>query len=154
MEVNGYTGTVNFDGDFVTILRKGLFARMTVGKGDKRIPLRSLTAVQWKPAGFAMNGYIEFSIGGGNESRSKFGNATSNAVNNENAVVFTKNQMPEFIKLREVIEDAILNLNPNQGSTSTNNDPILLKQLHSLHEQGILSNKEYEEKKAELLKRL
>lgn len=154
MEAKGHTGTVSFDGNFVMIIRKGLLARMTVGKGDKRIPLRSITAIQWKPAGFAMNGYIEFSVGGGNESRSRFGSATSNAVGNENAVIFTKNQMPEFVKLREVIEDAISSLNSNQGSTSANNDPALLKQLHSLHEQGILSDKEYEEKKAELLKRL
>lgn len=153
MEVKGHTGSINFDGNFVTIIRKSFLSKMTVGKGDKRIPLQSVSAVQWKPAGFAMNGFIEFSVGGGNESRSKFGSATSTAVSNENAVVFTKKQMPDFIKLREAIENAILNLHSAQIITPSSNSG-LLKELYSLHEQGILSDDEYEGKKSELLKRL
>jgi hypothetical protein len=37
ISAKGHNGTVHFDGRFVTIERKGLFARASVGKGDKRI---------------------------------------------------------------------------------------------------------------------
>ena len=37
---------------------------------EKRIPIRSIQAVQWKPPGALVNGYIEFTVPGGNETRS------------------------------------------------------------------------------------
>ena len=69
----GHNGTVTFDGDFVTIERTGFLARTSVGKGTKRIPVSSITAVQWKPAGGMVNGFISFTVGGGNEAHSRFG---------------------------------------------------------------------------------
>ena len=54
-----------------------------------------------------MNGYIEFSVSGGNEARSRFGAATMDATKNENAVVVTKAQAVQFLALRDVIEEAI-----------------------------------------------
>ena len=51
IEVKGNTGTVRFDGQTITIFRKGLLARAGVGKGEKHIPLAHVTAVQFKPAG-------------------------------------------------------------------------------------------------------
>jgi hypothetical protein len=43
----GKTGEVSFDGRFVTITRTRALAMLTVGRGEKRIPIRSITAVQW-----------------------------------------------------------------------------------------------------------
>ena len=51
----GHSGTVAFDGQFVIITREGLLARMNFGKGEKRIALRSITAVQVKEAGTLTN---------------------------------------------------------------------------------------------------
>ncbi len=111
MEVKGYLGgVIKFDGRMVVIQRKGL-SRLTIGKGEKRIPVRSISSVQLKPAGFAVNGYIQFSLAGGNEVRSQFGRATMDATADENSVVFTKKQQPEFEALRDAIEDAILTQN-------------------------------------------
>jgi hypothetical protein len=62
---------VNFDGNFVTITRKGALSRMTVGKGEKRIRISSITAVQWKEPGGLVNGFFQFTVMGGNESRSR-----------------------------------------------------------------------------------
>jgi hypothetical protein len=45
-EVQGRNGTVIFDGQFVTIQRTGFMARATLGKGEKRIPVASITAVE------------------------------------------------------------------------------------------------------------
>jgi hypothetical protein len=72
MYAEGWGGQVWFDGLVVTIQRKGFVARATVGKGEKRIPISSIVAVQWKPAG-VVNGFIQFTIAGGNEARSRFG---------------------------------------------------------------------------------
>lgn len=106
----GYNGTVTLDGKFVTISRTGALARMSVGKGEKRIPVRSITSVQWKPPGPMVNGFIEFSIGGGNETRSTFGRQTTKAGHNENAVIVTKNQEQQFLALRAAVEDAMAEL--------------------------------------------
>jgi hypothetical protein len=42
----GKTGEVSFDGRFVTIRRKRVLAQLAVGAGEKRIAVRSITAVQ------------------------------------------------------------------------------------------------------------
>jgi len=106
----GHNGTVHFDGKFVTIERTGGLARLSVGKGEKRIPVKSITAVQWKPPGVLTNGYIEFTVTGGNEARSRAGVATAQAVANENAVLVTRKQADDFLALRRAVEDAIAEL--------------------------------------------
>ena len=156
MEVKGHTGTVVWDGDFITIKRTGFNARMTVGKGEKRIPVASITAVQWKPAGAMVNGYIQFSMGGGNESRAQFGSQTTNAVKDENSVVFTKKQMPEFAELRSALEEAIAHRGrPSEPSAPAAPDHLAqLKQLGELRDAGVLSEEEFAGKKAQILQRL
>jgi len=153
MEANGYTGTVRFADGFVTIVRKGGVARFTVGKGEKRIPVVSISAVQWKPAGAMFNGYIEFTIAGGNEGRSRAGSATSDAVSNENAVVFMKKQMPEFELLRAAIEQAII-APPAPSLAAAPDLGAQIAQLAGLRDQGILTDAEFDAKKAELLSRM
>ncbi len=63
-QAHGHNGQVQFDGQYVTIARKGFLARATVGKGEKRIPLTAITSVQWKPAGALVNGFIQFETAG------------------------------------------------------------------------------------------
>lgn len=106
----GHNGAIHFDGKFVTIERTGALARASVGKGEKRIPVKSITAVQWKPPGMLTNGYIEFTVAGGNEARSRAGAATVQAATNENAVLVTKKQADAFTALRRAVEDAIADL--------------------------------------------
>jgi len=43
-----------------------------------------------------LNGFIQFSVPGGNEARSKFGSQTMDAVKDENSVVFTRKQQAGF----------------------------------------------------------
>lgn len=155
-EAKGHTGSVSFDGSFITIHRKGALAKMTVGKGEKRIPITSVSAVQWKPAGMMVNGYIEFSLGGGNESRSKFGSATNSAVQNENAVVFTRKQMPGFESFKARIEEAIVAQHGLSHNTKPTDQSVasLIKELEELRKNGLITNDEYADKKAELLRRM
>lgn len=108
ISAKGHNGTVHFDGPFVTIDRSGFLARASVGKGVKRIPITSIQAVQWNPSGVLINGYIEFTVMGGNEAHSRFGSATTDASRNENAVIVTFQQRAAFNKLRDAIEDAMV----------------------------------------------
>ncbi|HYY11905.1 MAG TPA: DUF4429 domain-containing protein [Kineosporiaceae bacterium] len=105
--IKGHNGQISFDGAWVTITRKGFLGRASIGKGEKRIPIGSITAVQWKPPGAVMNGFIAFSLAGGVEKQSRFGSQTSDASRDENTVLVTKSQEQSFLDLRAVIENAI-----------------------------------------------
>lgn len=154
-EVRGYNGTVVLDGDFVTITRTGFLARATLGKGEKRIPVSSITAVQWKPAGPMVNGFIQFTLGGGNESRAKFGSQTAKAGKDENSVIFIRKQMPEFELLRAAIEQAIAERHrPAVMATAAPDHLAQLKQLAALRDAGVVSEEEFVAKKVQILSRM
>ncbi|XTZ18194.1 DUF4429 domain-containing protein [Micromonospora echinospora] len=150
----GQNGTVTFDGAFVTIARSGM-ARLTIGKGDKRIPAASLTAVQWKPAGALVNGFIQFTLPGGIEQRSRAGSQTFNAAQDENSVVFTRKQQPAFEQLRHAVEQAIAQryAAPQQYAPAPAASSVAdeLTKLGQLVQQGLLSREEYDQQKARLL---
>jgi hypothetical protein len=154
IEAKGHNGTVTFDGNFVTISRTGALARMSVGKGDKRIPVASINAVQWKPPGAVMNGFIQFTLGGGNERRSKFGRQTSDAVNDENSVIVTKKQEDVFLALRAAVEDAIVHRGQPQVVVAASPQVSKLdqlKQLGELRDAGVLSEEEFQTEKQRVM---
>lgn len=82
-------------------------ARATVGKGEKRIPVKSIQAVEWKPASKLVRGFIQFSLGG-SDAGSKVGKRTQDAAKDENSVVFTHKQQADFEALRSAVEKAIV----------------------------------------------
>jgi len=145
---SGHNGTVTFDGRAISIIRSGFLARATLGKGEKRIPLASISAVQFKPAGPIVNGYIEFTVPGGNETRSRTGSATKDAGHNENAVIFTRKQMPAFEDLRRAVDEAQTTPAPAAGAPSL---AAQIAELGQLHAQGILSAQEFDAAKARLI---
>jgi hypothetical protein len=152
LHVAGVTGQVIFDGSFVTIARRGFRARAIVGKGEKRIPIRSITAVQWKPAGAMVRGFIQFTVPGGNERRSGFGHQTADAAGDENSVIFTKSQMPAFERLRTTVEQAINAVHTPQSVTQAQPAPMVdLAKLAELHAAGVLTDAEFTAAKAKAL---
>ncbi|MFF2385173.1 DUF4429 domain-containing protein [Streptomyces sp. NPDC058108] len=152
IEVSGQGGQIQFDGQYVTITRKGFLARATVGKGEKRLHISQIAGVQWKPAGAMVNGFIQFTVPGGNERRSAFGSQTTNAAKDENSVVFTKKQMPEFEKLRAALDAAIAAHHaPPAPPAAAGSVADELAKLGALREQGLLSPEEFEQQKARLL---
>lgn len=101
-----------------------------------------------------MNGFIQFSLGGGNERRSSFGSQTSSAASDENSVVFTKKQQPEFESLRSAVESGITAIHaPTPAPTEqTTTDPLdRLKMLADLRDQGVLSEDEFAAQKRKIL---
>ncbi|MGX7759526.1 DUF4429 domain-containing protein [Streptomyces angustmyceticus] len=153
IEAKGHGGQVQFDGQYLTITRKGFLARATVGKGEKRLHISQITAVQWKPAGAFVNGFIQFTVPGGNERRSSFGSQTSSAAQDENSIVFTKQQQSDFEKLRQALDQSIAvqhapRMAVAPGAASVADE---LTKLAALRDQGVLSPAEFERQKARLL---
>lgn len=154
MKVKGRGGEIEFDGNFITIRHTGALGRITVGKGDKRIPITSIIAVQVKPAGAMVNGYIQFTIPGGNEKRAGFGTQTIDAAGDENSVIFTKNQEEDFLKLRDVVEKAIIGRSGPQVIVPATAGPSKLeqlKQLGELRDSGVLTAEEFEVEKGKIM---
>lgn len=139
LEAQGANGLVVVDNNFVTISREGLtkihrlaLRRGTGYGGEKRIPLTSVTSVQFKTVGSAgerladvysstpglkqinkalgntagATGYIQFGVTGGSERGAGKGwKGTLAAIaNDENTVMFTKVQEPAFAAIRAHIE--------------------------------------------------
>ena len=157
-EARGHCGTVLFDGTFITISVDKKQKSMAVPMGEKRIPLSSVSAVQWKSPGGLVAGFIAFTVPGGNERISKLGSSTTNAVKDENSVVFRKDVENKFAAVRNAIETAI---SERETSPTTAPAPAAavpssladeLKKFAELRDSGVLSEAEFEEQKAKLLK--
>lgn len=148
----GYNGTVSFDGNFISITREGALARLSQGRGEKRIPVKHLTAVQIKPAGALTNGFISFTLAGGHEAGGLKGSRTSNAAQDENSVIFLKKQQSDFEALRDEIEAAMIA--PVAPTAAAPDLAAQLQQLATLRDQGILTEDEFQAKKADILGRM
>lgn len=148
------SGFVRFDGSFVHIQHSGVLSRMTVGKGAKRIPVHQLTAIQIKPAGAIMSGYIQFTIAGAVERRAEFARQSFDAASDENSIMFTKDEQPAFERLRDAVESAIAARHaPPQAAPNAPAIDIAdqLGKLAALRDQGILNDDEFAIQKARLL---
>lgn len=143
----GQNGQLSFDGQFVTIARKGFLAASTQGRSEKRIPISSIQAVQFKPAGALTQGFIAFTISGGTEMQSRFGNQTQSAWQDENSVVFLKRSNADMTAFRDAVEAAI-----GQSASPATHDPAdQLARLAELHAAGVLSDEEFAAAKAKAL---
>lgn len=151
IEVKGHNGQITFDGQYVTIARRGFLARTTVGKGEKRFHISQISSVQWKPAGPFVNGFIAFSAAGGNERRSRFGSQTASAVNDENSVIFTTRQKTAFEELRTHVEAAIAAHHTPGAAAPTTSVADEITKLAALRDQGAITDTEYQQQKQRLL---
>ena len=151
----GVGGYCAFDGRFVTLQNVGALGRLSIGKGVKRIAVGSITAVQIKPAGAIMSGFIQFTLPGGIEMKSSFGSQTSDAAGDENSMLFTQPQEPAFLAFRDAVEEAIDSRSRPAPAAAAESDVMTqLAKLGQLKEFGVLTQEEFEAKKAELLDRI
>jgi membrane protease subunit (stomatin/prohibitin family) len=146
----GVTGRVHVDDKWVTITRKGFLAKANYGftRGEKRIPIASITAVQFKVPGFN-RGYIQFSLAGGTENTGGVGGATKD----ENSVAFRSSHTREFQQIRDFIEAKMAAASrPHEATTATATGVAdELAKLADLRDRGVLSDAEFEAAKARLL---
>lgn len=130
----------------LTIKRKGFMSANSHGfKGDKTIPFKNITAIQLKEPKMT-NGYIQFSLIGGNESTQGLFASTSD----ENTIMVSKKE--DYEKMVE-LKDYIENYNyerENTSSTSVSGADEILK-YKQLLDQDIITQEEFNAKKKEIL---
>ena len=149
MRVEGVNGQLEFDGTTVQILRRGIMAKASQGftKGDKSIPIRMISSIQFKKGGVIANGYIQFATGAG-ESRG----GIHDAVKDENSVVFWMGANEEFEEFKDLVQERINNLQSGESASSSPTERI--RELKGLLDDGIISQKEFDEKKSKLMKEI
>lgn len=103
---NGSNGQVYLTAQGVLIAREGSsfkkWASGNLTKGDKLIPYKNITAVQFKEPG-KTRGYIQFTLFGGIESRG----GVFDAAIDENSVMFEKDYLGTFREVRRIVEGKI-----------------------------------------------
>ena len=149
----GQDGQLELSGDMLIIHRKGVLAKVTKGltTGERRIPIASITAVQFKPAGLT-SGYIRFSMLGAVDKRPGIMAGTQD----ENQVQFMKKHQGEFEAIRDHIEGTIGRRESTDVGSGGLPGPALdpmdqVRKLAELRNQGIVSEEEFQAKKKALL---
>ncbi|MCT7964003.1 DUF4429 domain-containing protein [Laspinema sp. D1] len=103
-EIVGVGDSLRLTRTRVIITPQGLMSFVSKGlKGSKEIPISRITAIQFKPAGALLNGYIQFSLMGSNEAK----RGIFEAGKDENAVIFTSDQQPNFYEVKQYIDSVI-----------------------------------------------
>lgn len=97
-------GDIVYDDKKIIIKRKGFMAFAAHGiKGDKTIPIKNITSIQFKETVRFGRGFIQFSVLGGREAKG----GLMQAAYDENTVFFNFKQQEDFKKFKEHIENKI-----------------------------------------------
>ena len=143
----GSNGSIVLCEDGIVIRRKpGALNFLTQGlQGDKRIPFKNITAVQFRDAGAMMAGVIQFTLKGGREAA----NGMLAAMTDENAVLFTKAQQARMTALRGHVSRAIAEADTPAKALSSVEE---LTKLAELVEKGYVTRDEFDAHKRRLLR--
>lgn len=151
MVAEGKNGQVVLFEDKIRISREDigmLYKLNQLGKGEKEIRLENITSIQLKEPSTLTKGYIQFGQSGYSESD----DGAFDAASDENSVLFTQGQTDEFVELREEIEKLKQQDKEAAAAAGSGVDPTeQLKNIKELHDNGVLSDEEFEQKKQDLL---
>ena len=148
IKIKGVSEDLEVFEDRLTITPRGVLGFLTKGlKGSKEIPYASITAVQFKEAGVILSGYIQFTLPGGNESKGGIFAATSD----ENTVMFTNAVGEEMKKAKQFIQERLGSKPKVHQSAGGLADEI--SKLKRLKDDGTISESEFNEMKASLIKK-
>ncbi|HVZ11361.1 MAG TPA: SHOCT domain-containing protein [Candidatus Paceibacterota bacterium] len=145
-QLSGINGQVDLFEDKVVIRRKGLRSLMTQGlKGDKNIYFDSITSIQLKTPTFVTNGFIQFGVLGGNESRGGLFSATTD----ENSIMIKKKSLEDALFIKDFIENKKRTKSSGHHAQSSVADE--LKKLNDLLKDGVISQSDFDNQKKKLL---
>lgn len=130
--------------DKLVISRKGFVSWLVHGlKGDKTIFFKEISSIQIKLGNSFFKGFLQFSIPGGNESTT----GISDAVKDENSILFNKKHNKVAVEVKNFIEKTILTKDNNNNIIGA--DEIL--KYKNLLDQGVISQEEFNKKKRNIL---
>jgi len=146
-ELKGLNGQLELYEDKIVIKRKGFLAKIDHGffKGDKTIYINQITAIQVKPAGFFMYGYIQFTLPGGVESKK----GLRDADHDENTVEFYKQDNELVKQIKSKIEELMAQQRMSNTNQLSPADEI--RKYKKLFDDGVITQGEFEQKKKRLL---
>ena len=151
MEAKGYNGSLILTENSIIIKRTGLMSKLQFGSSDKEIPLRSLTAVQFKETSFWSNlGYIQLIYPGSVEKQVRI---LDGASSDENTVLFKKSQENAFKAIKQELNNIITKgfQVASISQNSSNSDLNDLEKLADLKNKGIITEEEFNTKKKQIL---
>lgn len=142
----GVNGQLTVTPTKVIISRKGMLGLLSQGlKGNKEIRIRDISSIQFKKAGYAFNGYIQFAFLGGHETKGGIFDATKD----ENSIIFTKKQQKMFEEAKARIEQYQNQAASPVAQPSSEYDD--LEKLNNLKIKGIITEEEFQAKKKQIL---
>lgn len=164
----GISGQLSFDGQSVTITRRGLLPWLLTGSGGtKSIPLKSVSAVQHRRCGF-YQGYLQLSIAGELEGGGR-GTGRNPFVKDENTLVFYFRANNDFAAMADTLRAAVRDTAngvapkldgvapaPVAAAPANSSHSIFaeISQLAALRDTNAITAQEFNAKKSELLARL
>ena len=137
LTLKGQTKSISIEEDFVTIIPRAMFHGFI---GEKRILYSSISAIQFKEAGFWLAGFIQFTIKGGSEW-------IGQVNQDENALQFDRGENMQFLALRDFIQSKI----SNASAAPSLNIADEISKLAALKSQGAITEEEFALVKAKLL---
>jgi Short C-terminal domain len=148
----GSNGELELVSDRLVIRRHGVVSFVTHGlQGEKEIYLHRITSIQFKQAGTLTKGYVQFAFEGGHDAK----RGIFQAAGDENTVFFTTTQQPDFIALKNVIDQRLAALRASSPAAAT---AIMggggvegLERLAELRARGLLTDEEFALAKRKLL---
>ncbi|MCE5322106.1 DUF4429 domain-containing protein [bacterium] len=146
--IKGVNGEIEYDQNSITISRKRFLGFLTNGlDGNKIIYINQLSAIQFRKPGTLTNGYIQFVFQGSQESKAGILNAT----HDENTVMFSQTQLPDFEELRAFVDGKLRQKFSSDTAPSKPSEADELVKFASLRDQGIITEAEFQAKKKQLL---
>ena len=135
----------------ITINRPGIVSKLYHGfTGSKTILIKDISAVQFKPAGIG-RGYLQFVFAGSREAKS----GMVRGEKNENIIYFDSGfNNKEINNNAKEIKEYVENYNMNFVTNNINAVPDKYDQLSKIKkllDDGVLSEKEFEEEKNKIL---
>jgi hypothetical protein len=147
----GDNGSLTLKDSFVSIHRNSRNLGAT-SVGNKNIPYRSITAVQFHKSekiflGYT-KGFLQLTIHGGREMQG----GIASAMFDENTVTFeTEEKNIEFAKAKEIIETRVQQPHNSASLPKSASSLDDLEKLAALKEKGIITEEEFQAKKKQIL---
>ncbi|MCB9072499.1 MAG: SHOCT domain-containing protein [Bdellovibrionaceae bacterium] len=146
IKIKGVQDILEVFEDKLTITPNGVLGFINKGlKGTKEIPFRSIHAIQIKKASMLINGFIQFSISGGKESKSGIFGATQD----ENTFMFNAKMNDEIERVKIFIESKQRDALKVAGPQTTKTDELI--KLNELLKSGAINEEEFNSMKKEII---